>query len=137
MAYISLLCWSHALRSDQHHLQSRTNRGTGIVTQIMTKLEDINFGKYYFKVAIILRNSHLISSLLTNAEAWYSLTQADLEALESVDENLLRRVLETPLSTPKEMLYLEIKIKMRRLNFLQYMLHEDKNCLVHGIWGEW
>ena len=70
-------------------------------------------------------------SMLTNA--WFSLTQADLEALERVDENLLRRVLETP----KEMLYLEIKIKMRRLNFLQYMLHEDKNCLVHGIWGAW
>ena len=125
---------------NEKNITCRTNRGTGIVTQIMTKLEDINFGKYYFKVAIILRNSHLISSLLTNAEAWYSLTQADLEALESVDENLLRRVLETPLSTPKEMLYLEMGvvpiryiIKMRRLNFLQYMLHEDNDCLVHSF----
>ena len=63
--------------------------------------------------------------MLTNAEAWYSLAQADLEALESVDENLLRRFLETPMSTPKEMLYemgvgpIRNIIKMRRLNFLQ------------------
>jgi hypothetical protein len=50
----------------------------------------------FFKVAVILRNSHLVSSLLTNAEAWYNVTQADIDLLESVDESLLRRVLECP-----------------------------------------
>ena len=42
------------------------------------------------------------------------------------------------MSTPKEMLYLELGIvpirfiiKMRRLNFLQYILQEDENCLIH------
>ena len=36
------------------NITSRTNRGTGIIiTQIMTKLEDIYFGKYYSKVAVI------------------------------------------------------------------------------------
>jgi predicted metal-dependent hydrolase len=55
-----------------------------------------------------------------------------------VDEKLLRRVLETPPSTPKETVYLKMVvvpiryiIKMRRLNILQYMLHEDKDCLVN------
>ena len=92
----------------------------------MEKLSDICFGKHFFKVAIILRNSHLVSSLLTNSEAWYNVTQADTDMLEGVDEMLLRRVLECPMSTPKEMLYLELGvlplryiIKMRRLNFLQ------------------
>ena len=53
------------------NINARKNRGTGIVTQIMTKLEDICFGRHFFKVAIILRNSHLISSLLTNAEVHF------------------------------------------------------------------
>ena len=51
----------------------------------------------------------------------------------------MKEILETPVSTPKEMLYLEMGvipiryiIKMRRLNFLQYILHEDKNSLVHS-----
>ena len=35
-------------------------------------------------------STYLISSLLTNAEAWYNVTQADKEIL---DENLLRRIL--------------------------------------------
>ena len=113
-------------------------KGTGIITQIMSILEDVCFGKYFFQVAIILRNSLLISSLLTNAEGWYNLTKSEIEELESVDERLLRKVLESPVSTPKEMLYLELGvlpigfiIRMRRLNFLKYSLDEDENSLIH------
>ena len=58
----------------------------------MTKLEEVCFGHYYFQVAVIW-STYQISSLLTNAEAWYNVTQADIEILESVDENLLRRIL--------------------------------------------
>ena len=146
------------LASDGRNLKNitaRKNRGIGIVNKIMEKLNDVCFGRHYFKVAVILRNSNLISSLLTNSEAWYNVTKGDIEMLESVDEDLLRRILECPLSTPKEMLYLELGIlpiryiiKMRRLNFLQYMLHEEKESLVHkflkcqlenptnGDWGQ-
>ena len=106
----------------------------------MEKLNEVCFGKYFFKVGIILRNSNLISSLLINAEAWYNVTQADIDLLESADESLIRRILECPLSTPKEMLYLELGIlpiryiiQMRRLNFLQYILYEEENSLVHSF----
>ena len=125
---------------NEKNVTARKNRGTGIVSQIMEKLSDICFGKHFFKVAIILRNSHLVSSLLTNSEAWYNVTQADIDMLEGVDEMLLRRVLECPMSTPKEMLYLELGvlplryiIKMRRLNFLQYILKEDNNSLIYSF----
>ena len=72
------------------NMMSRKNKGTGIVNQIMTKLEEVCFGHYHFQVAVIWRSTYLISSLLTNAEAWYNVTQADKEIL---DENLLRRIL--------------------------------------------
>ena len=55
------------------NIAARTNRGTGVVNQIVSILEDICFGKHYFVVAMVLRNALLISSLLTNAEAWYNL----------------------------------------------------------------
>ena len=87
-----------------------------------------------------LRESLLISSLLTNSESWYNLTLSDIRELESVDEILLRKVLECPMSTPREMLYLELgvipirfQIMIRRLNFLQYILFEDKNSLIHKV----
>ena len=120
------------------NISSRKNRAAGSVTQIMSILEDICFGNYYFEVAIILRNTLLISTLLTNAEAWYNLTSSDLKELEAVDEMLLRRILECPVSTPREMLYLELGvipiryiIIKRRLNFLQYILKEDRNSLIY------
>ena len=67
------------------NISSRRNRGVGSVTQIMSILEDICFGNYYFEVAILLRDTLLISTLLTNAEAWYNLTSSDLKELEAVD----------------------------------------------------
>ena len=70
-------------------------------------LEGIQFGQYYFEVALILRNSLLISSLLFNSESWYNITAAEISLLESADVQLLRRILKVPKSTPKEMLYLE------------------------------
>ena len=116
------------------------SRGHGIVNQIMSMLEGICFGKFYFEVAMTLRESLLISSLLTNSESWYNLTLSDMRELESVDEILLRKVLECPMSTPREMLYLELgvipirfQIMIRRLNFLQYILFEDKNSLIHQV----
>ena len=119
------------------NITARANRGIGTINQIMSILEDVCFGKYYFKVAMVLRNSLLLSSLLTNGEAWYHLTDNDITQLERVDEDLLRRVLECPLSTPKEMLYLELGVtpirnilRSRRLNFLQYILQEEKDSLM-------
>ena len=60
------------------NMLARRNRGIGVVTQIMTKLEDICVGKYFFQVAVIWRNTYLISSLLTNAEAWFNVIQTDV-----------------------------------------------------------
>ena len=96
------------------NIAARKNRGTGIVNQIMSILEDICFGQHYFAVAMVLRNALLISSLLTNAEAWYNLSANEVTELERVDENLMRRVLQCPVSTPKEMLYLELGVSLIR-----------------------
>ena len=103
----------------------------------MTKLEGIPFGKYYFEVAMILRNSLLVSSVLCNSEAWYNVTGSELDYLESVDLMLLRKILNTPKSTPKEMMYLELGclplrdiVRKRRLLFLHYILNKNPDSLI-------
>ena len=60
---------------------ARQNKGRGIVSQIMSILEEICFGRYFFEVAGILRNSLLISTLLTNSEAWYNITNEEVKIL--------------------------------------------------------
>ena len=122
------------------NIQSRVNKGTGIVRKILTILDGIPFGKYHFEAGIILRNSLLVSSVLFNSEAWYNITKAELELIESVDLMLLRGILKAPKSTPKEMLFLELGIlplreiiRKRRLAFLHYILHENKDSMISRV----
>ena len=103
---------------------ARKEKSNGIVKQIIAILEDICFGPFHFEVTVILRDSLFLSSDLVNSEAWYDVTDSDIEVLEQADENLLRKILEAPISTPKCMLYLETGCKpvryivmMRRLMF--------------------
>ena len=91
---------------------------------------------------MILRNSLLVSSILCNSECWYNVTESELDYLETLDLMLLRRILKTPNSTPKEMLYLELGclplrdiIKKRRLSNLHYILNEDSQSMIQRFFG--
>ena len=86
----------------------------------------------------MLRSSLLVSSMLVNTEAWYNVTQAELNLLETIDVQFLKSVLKAPKCTPTEMLYLELGcvpfrqlIMKRRIMFLHYILNEDKNSMIH------
>ena len=120
------------------NVKARVAKGKGVVERIMTMVENIPFGKFYFEVAVILRNSLLISSLLSNSEAWYNVTQSELNLLESVDLILLRKILNAPRTTPKELLYLELGctplrdiIRKRRISFLKYILRQDPQSMMY------
>ena len=96
--------------------------------------------KKYFEVAILFRNSLFVSSLLCNSEVWFNLTNAELNLLESVDLMLLRKILNAPKSTPKEMMYLELGvmplreiIKQRRLNYLKYILDQESDSILFKV----
>ena len=109
----------------------------------MSILEDICFGKYYFEIAIILRDSLLVNSILTNAEAWYDLKKSEIKSLKKVDDSFIRKVLEAPKTTPKEMLYLEMgvipirfTIISRRLTFLHYILNQEKGSIIKDCFEE-
>ena len=119
------------------NIQERKRRGMVAVSQIMEMMNDLCLGQYYFDAGNLLRNSLLLSTMVSNSEAWYDLTSKEITDLESVDELLLRKLLSAHSKTPKETLYLEtgntpIKfiLMARRLNFLHYILNEDENSLV-------
>ena len=86
----------------------------------------------------------LISMLLNNAECWLDLTKNDINELEGIDELFLRKLLETPSTTPTPALYLELGcmplsfyLKQKRLMFLHYILKEDKNSLISKVfWAQ-
>ena len=78
--------------------------------------------------------------MLCNSETWFNLTKSELELLETVDLQLLRTILGAPKTVPKEMLYLELgviplreMIRQRRLNFLYYILTQDKESILFRV----
>ena len=64
------------------NVESRKSKGVGSVSQILSMLEEITFGPFYFQVAVTFRSTWLVNSILTNSEAWYALTKSDIDALE-------------------------------------------------------
>ena len=125
------------------NIAARKARGLAAVDRICQILEEICFGPFLMEVAVILRNSLLLSTILSNCESWYNLTLKEVEELESVDESLLQKILEAPFSTPKEMFFLEMGIipirfilMKRRFSFLHYILKEDKNSLIYNFFQE-
>ena len=100
---------------------------------IFNYLNDVFLGPYYFQTALMYRTTLLLNSYLINSESWYNLSNTDIQQLESVDNIIHRRILETPISIMHlELGTLPIKyvIKCRRLLFLQYILKEEKDSLL-------
>jgi hypothetical protein len=131
------------ISSDGNHLknvQHRKNKGLGIINQIMQILDTGYFGKYYFEVALVLRSSLLLSSLLLNSEAWVNLSDKDIRGLEQTDEILLSRILESDANTSNAFKYLELgilpvrfEIMKRKILFLQYILKQEKTSMVFQV----
>ena len=122
------------------NIENRVKKGHEKIKQILDYLDDICFGKYHFVIAKILRETIFLNSILLNSEAWYSLDKKNIEDLEKVDNILLKRIFELPSSTPSAFLHLELGttpirflLMVRRLNFLQYILKEDGNTLIHSF----
>ena len=81
-----------------------------------------------------MQRSIFVNGIMCNSEVWYSLTKKQIKELEDVDKLLLRRILQAPISTPGEALYLETGaipisfiLQGRRLMFLHYMLNLDNS----------
>ena len=122
------------------NIEERVKRGFGAVTQICQLLDDLCLGSFHFECAKVFRDSLLLSTLLSNSDAWYNVTDKEMSSLESVDEMFLRKVLSAHSRTAKELLYLEtgnIPIRFilmtRRLTFLHYILNEEESSLIHEV----
>ena len=122
------------------NIQHRKNKGLGTINQIMDILGSVYFGKYYFEVALVLRSSLLLSSLLLNSEAWVNLSEKDIRGLEQTDEILLSRILEAESNTSNTFKYLELgimpvrfEIMKRTIIFLQYILKQEKTTMMHKV----
>ena len=124
-------------------VKQRVGRGIGIINDIMNILGKVSLGEHYFSIAILLRESLFINSVLSSSEVWYGITKQEMKDLENLDLSLLRRILNAPFSVPAEALYLELGIlnletiiKARRLNYLHYLATRNINEMKCTV-GDW
>ena len=116
---------------NKRNILERKHRGLGAVNQIQQLLDDLCLGDYYFEAANILRNSLLLSTLLSNSETWCDITKREISELESVDNILLENFLCSQQDSPGDRnIPIRFILMSRRLNFLHYILNEDKDSLL-------
>ena len=106
----------------------------------MQILQSTYYRKYYFEVALVLRESLLLSSLLLNSEAWVNLTEQDIRKLEQTDEILLSKILDCEANTNNIFKYLELgvaplrfEVMKRKVLFLQYILQQKKDSMIYKV----
>ena len=99
------------------NITSRVNRGGRIVRDLNATLLEMLASKKHFELGVPFRNAMLISSLLTNCEAWYNLTNVDIVRLESVDEQMLRGLSKAHRMITRALFYIKLGCNSkRRLN---------------------
>ena len=131
------------ISSDGKHaknVSARKNKALGTIDQIMQILETVFFGKYHFEVAMILRSSLLLSSLLLNSEAWVNLSDQDIRSLEQTDEILLSKIVESSANTSNAFKYLELgiypirfEIMKRKIVYLHYLLQQEDTSMIYKV----
>ena len=127
------------------NIKCRVGKGLGKITEIMNILEKISLGESYFRIAMLLRESIFLNSVLTNGEVWYGLEKSEIKQLEDLDLILLRKILNTPFSVPAEAVYLELGclnietiLKSRRLNYLHYLVNQDESSMLYQFFmAQW
>ena len=66
--------------------------GLAAINQIMSMLNLTSLGHFYFEIALILRDTILISKLEFNSEIWYNVSKKQIEKLQQIDETYLRKI---------------------------------------------
>ena len=119
--------------SNKSNISGRVAKGNGKIAEVLAILSKVSLGRHYFKMALVLRETIFLMSIMVNSEVWYMVSKQDLEELESLDRSLIKRILTVPFSTPTAALYLETGtmrigtlMKARRLNYLHYLISISK-----------
>ena len=103
-------------------------------------------GTHTLESGLIYFNSLLRASLLYACETYVNLSEREYMLIESTEDNCLIKLLDSGRNCPRSILYLEVgeiparfQIKRLMLNYLHYILQEDKNSLLskffHAQWA--
>ena len=113
--------------------KTRAQKSMGTTTELISLCKEVKFGKE--QIPNMMTAPVLLcvpARLIYNAEAWSSLTEANIQCLHKAQLHYLRRVLEIPKSTPTAALFLDLgilpiqyEIKKKQLLYLKDVLEKN------------
>lgn len=76
------------------NIENRRGQGIAPTSQIFSLLDQLSLGYYYFEMALIMRDSILISKLVFNIEVWLNMNikNESFTKLQQIDEMYLRQL---------------------------------------------
>ena len=129
------------LGGHQLTIESRVAKAIGIKAQISSLLKSISLGFFHFEIAMILRESLFLNSILLNSETFYYINKKQMESLESSDISIMQSIFNSQRNTVREAYYLETgKIQIRyiiakrRFMFLHHILTRDTSELINKVY---
>ena len=132
--------------TNKANIKDRVGKGVGKMSDILNILDTVSFGTSYFLMFNLLRESMFVNGTLTNAEVWYGLEPQDLNELEHLDRQIIKKAFQCLSTTPAEAGHLELGllplqciVKERRVNFFHQLLKNDKDKMLYKFflaqWG--
>ena len=115
-------------------------KSIGIMRKIFNKLNSLYLRSYYFECSITFMDSMLRGSILYACDMYYNLKEAELRQIERIEEEFMRKVLQTSRGCPITQLYLEMgqyparfEIQRMRCLYLKYIINENEESLLKKV----
>ena len=122
------------------NIVNRVSKAKGITIQIFNILDHLCLGPHHFKVALLLRRTLLISSVLYNSDCWYNISREEIKELNKVDQFFFARLFRVPSSAPFVSFFLEcgemeleMYIKAKRLLYFFNLVNREKHQLIYSF----
>ena len=122
------------------NILNRSQKGTGLLCQLMKVIHSVNFGYHTVEIALLLRDSVLLNGILTNIEVWHNIFNSEVEELDKIDRQFLQKIFGVPKSVPNAALYLEtgllpisVIVKVRRINYLHTILQGPSTGMLFRV----
>ena len=110
-------------------INDRKNTINGTVAEIISITSETR--QFSIIAAIQYMNGIITPKLLLNAETWHPISQQEINLLEQVYSQSLKRLLHLPFSTPTKGLYNELGIQS-----VKYQILTKKLMYAHKIWNK-
>ena len=122
-------------------IESRRQKGIGIVNQITGMVNGLSLGHHFYRISFIMRETMLLNGYLTNSEVWYPIKDNQIEILEDIDLMLIRKLVNGHSKAPKEAFFMEaglvpVRFVMmkRRMMYLHNLLSKQRTELIRNFY---